>query len=156
MNAGLETLLANLADSVDAQDASLFLRRSAGAEELMEFIAVGRKQILEDIAIPKAGSIVGWVLENGRPVISNDVKNDERFYDIIDLISGVETRSILAVPVTCEGVIVGVIEVINKRGGKQFTDADALKAAQTADVILSHVPPERIKELKRGKESPER
>lgn len=150
MNAGLESLLSNLADSLNAQDASFFLRRPAGTEGLLEFIAVGRKQILEAIAIPKEGGIAAWVLENGRPVISNNVKEDERFYDVIDMISGVETRSLLAVPVMYEGEVVGVIEVINKSGEEQFTDADAIKAAQTADIILSHVPPERIKELKRG------
>lgn len=150
MNAGLENLLANLAESLDAQDASFFLRRPAGAEGLLEFIAVGRNHILKDIAIPTEGGIAGWVLENGRPVISNDVHNDERFYDVIDMISGVKTRSILAVPVAYEGEVIGVIEVINKNEEKQFTDADVLQAAQIAGIILSHVAPERIKELNRG------
>ena len=149
MNAALENLLAGLADSLDAQDASFFLRRSAGAGGLLEFIAVGRKHILREIAIPKDGGIAGGVLENGQAVISNDVNKDERFYDIIDMISGVETRSLLAVPVIHQGGVVGVIEVINKNGEKEFTGADALKAAETAGIILSLMPQERIEGLKR-------
>ena len=65
-----------------------------------------------------------WVAQHGEVVRVNDVTNDERFTGTIDKIIGFKTKSILCVPVTLEGEIIGVIEVLNKTNGTEFTDDD--------------------------------
>lgn len=144
MNKELENLLKNLSDVLDAEDASLFLVRNTNPDSPFEIISAGRKNILEDLTIPRGEGIVGWVFEHRLPVISNDAEKDERFYDIVDMIIEGHTKSILAVPINYEGRVIGVIEVVNKLGDTQFTEADISKVTETANAILSHIPQERL------------
>jgi Nif-specific regulatory protein len=68
--------------------------------------------------------IAGWVAETGKPVISNDVSRDPRFYDGVDRVSGFATRSILCVPLRLRDRLVGALEALNTRRPEGFTDAD--------------------------------
>jgi len=68
--------------------------------------------------------IAGWVLKHGEAVLIEDVSKDRRFSPKADIISGFETRSILAVPLDVDEQIIGVVEAVNKKGGKEFDDND--------------------------------
>ncbi len=81
---------------------------------------------LVDVRIKHGQGIAGWVAEHEKPVIVNDVKNDERFYSGIDEASGFVTDSILAVPLKAKNKLIGVLEVLNKLEGSGFTEEDAL------------------------------
>ncbi|MCP4542265.1 MAG: GAF domain-containing protein [Chloroflexi bacterium] len=67
--------------------------------------------------------IAGWVAQHGRAVRVNDVNHDTRWYDGMDQITGLETRSVLCAPMKHYEKITGVIEIVNKRDG-QFTKED--------------------------------
>jgi diguanylate cyclase (GGDEF)-like protein len=67
--------------------------------------------------------IAGWVAETGTPLIVNDVRRDPRFSDRFDNVSRFRTRSILCVPLVSRGRTIGVVEIINRRGGR-FTQED--------------------------------
>jgi sigma-B regulation protein RsbU (phosphoserine phosphatase) len=72
--------------------------------------------------IPKDKGIGGWVFTNGDPVIVNDVEEDERFLGDIDP-DAFETKNIICVPLlNQEKEIIGVIEAINKKGKKGFSE----------------------------------
>lgn len=98
MNAEISKLLCELADSLQAEDASLFLIRSNQPDAPLDLIAVGKRTILKDLAIPHGEGIVGWVVEHGEPVICNNPEKDQRFLKIIDMLLGIRTTSLLAVP----------------------------------------------------------
>ena len=68
--------------------------------------------------------IAGWVLKHGEAVLIEDVTKDRRFSSRADVISGFETRSILAVPLDVDEKIIGVVEAVNKKNGKEFDDND--------------------------------
>ncbi len=74
--------------------------------------------------------ILGKVVETGQPIRVNNVKDDPRFYPHIDRAIGFQTHSILCVPLTIPGKVIGAIEVINKLddyapgGMGKFTDED--------------------------------
>jgi len=67
--------------------------------------------------VPVTQGIAGWVLREKQAALVNDVYGDPRFYNRVDVQTGLTTRSILAVPLTFKGVTSGVIEVVNKVGG---------------------------------------
>jgi sigma-B regulation protein RsbU (phosphoserine phosphatase) len=48
-----------------------------------------------------------------------------RFLSKLDEVFGFETRSMVAVPLAARGKVLGVIEVINKRSGDNFTEDDS-------------------------------
>ena len=67
--------------------------------------------------------VAGWVAQTGRPAIVNDTSKDPRFSPRVDRRTQFETRSILCAPLVSRGRTIGVLEIINKRGGR-FTRHD--------------------------------
>jgi HD-GYP domain-containing protein (c-di-GMP phosphodiesterase class II) len=82
----------------------------------------------EESAMVKPSSVrdgmAWWAAQHGEVVRVDDVTDDQRFTGTIDKITGFRTKSILCVPVTLEGEIIGVIEVLNKTDRTGFTDDD--------------------------------
>jgi len=82
-------------------------------------------------------SLTGWILKNQKPLLSNDLKTDERFKGAAEEAS--QFRSVLAVPMKTRNRMIGVLSVFNKRGDLPF-DADdqrllTIIATQSAQVI---------------------
>lgn len=67
--------------------------------------------------------VAGWVAQTGRPTIVNDTARDPRFTDRVDSRTQFQTRSILCAPLVSRGRTIGVLEIINKLGGR-FTRSD--------------------------------
>lgn len=82
--------------------------------------------------------ILGWVVQNGQPLLIPDVRQDERYFSGFDQKSGFTARSILCVPLQTKGKVIGAIEALNKIKG-QFDEDDlyllALMAAPVAAAI---------------------
>ena len=91
-------------------------------------------QLNRGLVVPLEDSIV----KNQKPVIVDDPQKDIRHFNNIDTITNIKTDSLLGIPLLSKGKVIGVLEVINKRGGK-FTqeDQDVLLAlgAQAAVAI---------------------
>jgi len=76
------------------------------------------------------------VWQNGIPILINDAQNDPRFSDRADKKAMTTTRSIIAVPLTVNGEIIGVIEAINKStGGFSDFDLQVLQFVSTQSAI---------------------
>jgi PAS domain-containing protein len=67
--------------------------------------------------------ISGWVLQYQQPALVMDVQQDNRFNRGVDAVTGVQTRSVLCVPVLSQKRIYGVFELINRKSG-QFNPQD--------------------------------
>lgn len=77
---------------------------------------------IKPFQFPLGAGIAGWVVENSRGVIVNDVSKDTRFYPEVDAVSGFVTKAVLAAPLIVNEQVIGVVEALNKPEG--FTDAD--------------------------------
>lgn len=73
---------------------------------------------MPELRLKLGQGIAGWVAQQGKPVIVNDVYSDARFYVDSDRQTGFVTRSILCVPLWVENDVVGVLEAINKKTGQ--------------------------------------
>ncbi len=92
-------------------------------DELVFKVAIGEaSERLKPFRIPKGHGLAGWVTQNARGVVINDVRNDPRFYATVDSGTGFVTRELMAAPLIVNEQVTGVIEVFNKPGG--FSDAD--------------------------------
>ena len=88
-------------------------------------IALGSKgPDVKKYSLKMGEGIAGWVAANNKSLIVNDVESDNRFYSDISKKVGFPTSSILAVPMRLRDRCVGVIEIINKKDRKNFTDED--------------------------------
>ena len=83
--------------------------------------------------------LTGWMINHQKPLLSNDLKNDDRFKINPDDITSIE--SLLAVPLHLKGRMIGLLTVFNRRGETGFTEDDkrllTIIGAQSAQVIES-------------------
>jgi serine phosphatase RsbU (regulator of sigma subunit) len=98
-----------------ADRASLFLV-DAEHGQLWSLIAQGLDH--HEIRLPIGRGLAGWVAQHGASVNLADAHSDSRFDASFDEVFGYRTSSILAMPVRSRhGRVVGVLELLNKRGG---------------------------------------
>jgi signal transduction histidine kinase len=90
--------------------------------ELWSRVAQGLDR--EEIRIPLNAGIAGMVASTGTPVRISDAHTDPRFNPEVDRRTGYQTRTILCSPMrNPQGQVIGVFQVLNKRGG-EFTALD--------------------------------
>jgi signal transduction histidine kinase len=123
----ISTVLENAMQStrllLNAEASSIFELDSTRGELFFRTI-LGANEIIKKTRLKLGEGVVGWVAQTGIAQIVPDTSKDPRFYRGIDARTGFQTRSILAVPMVCKGCLIGVLEVLNKRGEEGFTQGD--------------------------------
>jgi class 3 adenylate cyclase/GAF domain-containing protein len=79
---------------------------------------------LARITVAPGKGIVGHVAATGQPLLIADAYADPRFDRSHDERTGFRTRSLLTVPMHSKGVVIGVVQVINKAGEASFDEDD--------------------------------
>ena len=92
--------------------------------ELQFVAATGMQPPREEMVVPMEGSLAGWIVQNGRPLILNDVQQDGRHYAAVDNTTKFVTKDMLGVPLIRRGEVIGALEAINKRNGKGYSEQD--------------------------------
>lgn len=122
---GLFTQILESATKLTAGEASSLLLVQPETQRLEFIVALGSKgEAVKSFSLPKGEGIAGWVAEHNTSIHVPDVERDSRFYSKISQNVGYRTQNILAVPLRVKGNCVGVLEMLNKKGGLTFTDED--------------------------------
>jgi len=79
---------------------------------------------IQGMKIPVGLGVVGWVTENKRPFVSNDVRHDPRYSSELEKKYGLKPRSIMSIPLRRGNRFIGVLEAVNRRGKTPFTTED--------------------------------
>ncbi len=120
----LTQILESATRLTEGEASSLVLKNEEDGKLYFE-IALGPKgRDVKKFSLKPGEGIAGWVAQHGQSLIVNDVETDNRFYQSISKSIGFPTYSILAVPMLVRDRCVGVLEIINKRGMKYFTQDD--------------------------------
>jgi signal transduction histidine kinase len=119
----MDLVLDAVTDLTDCEAASiLFINKGSGQ---LHFAAASDRINLDDkIAVPIESSIAGWVIREGKPLVLDDVREDGRHFAEIDKLTGFETRSVAAVPLSAKRGVIGALEAVNKAGSGHFEDQD--------------------------------
>lgn len=118
----LNTVFYNILNAIQAEAGSMFLVDEQ-SNTLACRICQGPKDIT-GIHVPFGKGIVGHVAKTRQVDVTTDVKHDVRHFPDIDEQSGFVTRSMVSVPLVTKDELLGVIQVINKKGGKTFSQED--------------------------------
>lgn len=111
----LRMIINTASDILEAERSSLFLY-DASTDELWSRVAEGMST--KEIRLPSDAGLVGACLQSGDVLHIPDAYADNRFNQDVDRQSGFRTRDILCAPLrTKEGRNVGVVQVLNKKGG---------------------------------------
>jgi HD-GYP domain-containing protein (c-di-GMP phosphodiesterase class II) len=123
----LDMLLGQMSSAVErmtGSEAASILLLDTDKTRLVFRVATGEKgSSVKRFYVPVGKGVAGWVAENKKAVLLNDVHSDPRFTGQIDKSSGFTTRSIIAIPMFAEGQLIGVCEALNKKQG-DYTDDD--------------------------------
>jgi Nif-specific regulatory protein len=124
----------NLSEVLDeiARSATAVMRAEAGSVIILDEArgklvfraATGdRGHLLHGHEFDAGLGIAGQVVRTRRPALASDVSNDDQHFKGVDQYSKFETRDLIAAPMVTNGVVVGVIEVLNRVDGS-FTHQD--------------------------------
>ncbi len=120
----LDTILRKAEEVMEAEASSIF-RIDEEKKELYFITARGEKgKEAKEIRVPMGKGIVGWVAQHGKSLFVPDVTKDKRWFKGVDEHTKFVTRSIMAVPLVSKGKIIGVGEVLNKKGMRKFGKTD--------------------------------
>jgi adenylate cyclase len=111
----ISKIVATISEVLRAERSSLFLLDPATGE-LWSKEAEGTAGV--ELRFPHTAGLAGYVASTGTVLNVTDAYADPRFNAAFDQITGFHTRSVLGAPVrNREGRIIGVTQVMNKRGG---------------------------------------
>ncbi len=79
---------------------------------------------IRQMRLKMGDGIAGYVAKSKKPLMVNDVRKSPYWDEAFDVESSFQSRSILAVPLVIGRKIIGVVELLNKRDGKGFTQRD--------------------------------
>lgn len=138
LNTLLNRIVHVAADLCHAEAASILLYDETNHQLYFQAASNLDEPMMQGLLVPVDASIAGWILTERQPVIIPDTRKDPRHFGNIAKPTGVETTSLLGVPLITKDKVIGVLEAINKRTG-QFSDEDlevlAALGAQAAVAI---------------------
>ncbi len=118
----LQIILDRVTDLLEAERSTLFLL-SDDRDRLESVIAQGTGETQIELEVGEGLS--GWAARTGRSLSIKDAYQDPRFHKEWDESTGFKTEAVLCVPMrNLQRRILGVVEVLNKRGGGYFSTAD--------------------------------
>jgi len=88
---------------------------------------------LKDVRLKMGQGIAGWVAQSGVASIVPDVSQDPRFSGQVDAMTKMRTHSIICVPIRGKERVLGVIEIINLVGKREFDQEDTTLLQAMAD-----------------------
>ncbi|MCL2441949.1 MAG: sigma 54-interacting transcriptional regulator [Treponema sp.] len=124
----LHGLLSRIMESAtrlsDAEASSLLLTDKERNELYFE-VALGSKgKEVQKYTVKLGEGIAGWVAQNNKSLIVNDVQNDKRHLSNIGEEINYKSNTIMAVPMRIKDECIGVLEVLNKKTESGFTQDD--------------------------------
>jgi signal transduction histidine kinase len=119
----LNRIVSAAADLTETEAASILFYDDA-ARQLYFQVATNLDQpTMRGLVVPLEGSVAGWIVTNHKPARIIDTRQDPRHFFSVEKQTHLATRSLLGVPLITKDKVVGVLEVINKRGA-DFCDDD--------------------------------
>lgn len=137
----VEQIIRMTQQTMKAAASSVILLDEAGRNLVFDIAegAVGGK--LKQVKMDTQSGIAGWVVRHGKPIIVNNVADNPEWNKSFDKTTGFVTKSIMCVPLIAHRQILGVLEVINKLDGGEFTEQDLdtlVCVASTAAITIEN------------------
>ncbi|MDH5762676.1 MAG: sigma-54-dependent Fis family transcriptional regulator [Nitrospinota bacterium] len=121
--------------TVGARHASLLLLDQK-ANKLQFYQASGEEtDQLKQVDIPQGVGLAGIVAETGEAIVSNDVRNDKRWLSKVSEMTDMDVQSIACLPLSMNGVIIGVVQFLDKQDESTYSEKDLHILQQFAKIM---------------------
>ena len=144
----LMAIIKKTSQVMNAEGASVILiEESDGADPQLVFhVATGtRAAQLERFRLAWGEGYAGRAAVDRSVVVANDLEHDRKHAKRVDQAVGFVTRSLIAVPLTLQDRLIGVLEVVNKRAGR-FDEGDVRFSSAIASQVAVAIERERLAE----------
>ncbi len=126
----LELVVRSAARLLDSEAGSLLLLDQDSGELVFEVASGPVGADLIGLRMPSDKGIAGAAFTDNRPVITQNTREDQRWYDNFDkkgesTPAHFVTESIIAAPLNARGRTIGVLEVLNRKDNRAFDNEDA-------------------------------
>ncbi len=133
----LNRILRSALQSIDATAGSLLLIDDETGELVFTVVEGASREALLNYRLPMGTGIAGWVAQHAEPVIVANVRQDPRFSPLVDETIHFQTLSLVCVPLATPRKVLGVLNALNKAGGKEFTSDDLALLAVVAQLAAT-------------------
>jgi transcriptional regulator with GAF, ATPase, and Fis domain len=120
-------VVAKCRETLGAHGAAVLLLDTATNELYFPYVAQERPSVAQELLrtrFPSHLGHAGAVLRSGKSSRLDDASAEPQFYRQIDVKTRSRTGPMLTVPLSTRQGRIGVIQVVNQRGGRRFTDDD--------------------------------
>ena len=120
----LELILDKAMELLDTEAGTFMITREADGE--LEF-RVARGPASDGLVgrrLPLGAGLAGTAAQTGRPILVNQVQEDDRWFSGVDARTAFKSQSILTVPLVRQNAVMGVLQVINKKNKAEFSRED--------------------------------
>lgn len=111
-----------ISELLDLNICSIMLRDDITAELTIKSAKGLSDEIVKRTRIKFGDQVAGWVANEGKPVLLEDIESDRRFKRTS--ISQYNTKSLLSVPLKIDDRVIGVLNLNNKKTAGPFTKKD--------------------------------
>ena len=119
----LRTSLGEVVKAVGAEAGTIWFYNSAGDQRIYPSFTIGGAD-LTGMSLAAGEGIAGTVVLEGKTTVVKDCQSDERWAGRFDEATGFVTRSMVCVPLINKYEVIGCIQIINKKDGSLYNDAD--------------------------------
>jgi HD-GYP domain-containing protein (c-di-GMP phosphodiesterase class II) len=95
-----------------------------GDDLVFKLIRGEKAEKLGGTAVGKGKGVAGWVAQKGLTLRITDASDDARFDPEVDSFTGEKTESVLCAPLRTRSGVLGVIELIHRKGGYSYRERD--------------------------------
>ena len=124
----LHGLLSQIMESAtrlsEAEASSLFLIDKEKNELYFEVALGSKSREVKKYTVKIGEGIAGWVAQNNKSLIINDLENDKRHLSKIGKEINYTSKTMIAAPMRVKEECIGVLEVINKKEDAGFSQED--------------------------------
>jgi HD-GYP domain-containing protein (c-di-GMP phosphodiesterase class II) len=120
----LKLLMELAAKTLQAEASSILMVDEESGDLVFEVATGDKSDQMKEIRVPKGQGIAGAVAASGKGLLIPDASKDARFFKKADEKTSFVTRNMIAVPLNARGKCIGVMEVLNRLGGRTFTRED--------------------------------
>lgn len=120
----VERILSAAMTAVDSENGSLLLLDEESGELVFVKVFGEAQGKLEHFRLPKGKGVAGWVVANRTSRLVDEASKDPYFTPEVDKLTGMETYTLICVPLLDGNRVMGALEVVNKRKGGSFSEAD--------------------------------
>lgn len=119
----LRTSLGEVVKAVGAEAGTIWFYNSKGDKRIYPSFTIGGAD-LTGMSLAEGEGIAGQVVKEGKTTVVKDCQSDARWAGRFDESTGFVTKSMVCMPLINKYEVIGCIQIINKKDGSLYNDAD--------------------------------